>query len=308
MTARFHLPGITTHFDLNMYFIELFRSEPQLFRENTEIASVYGTLPPAVWNGGRTVRGVLDLEQCAYIIQCYNAHNIPLRFTFTNPMLEERHLKDEFCNIICQMAENGMNEIIIFSPMLEEYLRRTYPKFTYTSSTCKQIEDIGELEKELEKDYRLVVLDYNWNNRFDVLEKLPHKEKCELLLNAICVSHCPHRGEHYRFLGRQQIYVNEMLPIAGPNAFTMTSGNEKDFRCPFNTSLEKGTNQKTYLSPESVYEKYLPMGFENFKIEGRTYTDEEMLGEYIKYMAKPECADEVREKMLAHTEPAPENA
>ena len=302
MKARFHLPGITTHFYLNITFIDLFQSSPELFRDDAEIASVYGTVPPAIWNGGRTVRGQYGPEDCRYLVGNYNSRNIPVRFTFTNPMLEERHLKDKFCNEICRIAENDMNEIIIFLPMLEEYIRKNYPKFSFTSSTCKQIEDVEELKKELERDYKMVVLDYNFNNRFDILEALPHKDKCELLLNAICISNCKYRGQHYRYLGKEQIYVNEILPIAGMGGFTIVANGETDFKCPYNTSLKTGVNQKTYISPDAVYEKYLPMGFSNFKIEGRTYLGDAVLEEYIKYMARPECADTIRKRILSDIE------
>lgn len=303
MNAKFHIPGITTHHVLNLNFIDLLKSRPELFYEGVEVASVYGTFPPALWNGGRAVKGGIPLEGVKHLVEAYNSRNIPVRLTFTNPMIEERHLKDPFCNAICQIAENEMNEIIIFSPMLEEYLRKTYPKFTYTSSTCKQIEDAEELKKELERDYRLVVLDYNWNNQFDFLETLPHKEKCEFLLNAICISNCKMRKYHYQYLGKQQIIINEILPIAGPAALNMdiVPEGEKPFRCPYKTSLANGMNEKTYISCDALYNKYLPMGFSNFKIEGRTYTHEDMLGEYIKYMVKPECADEVREILTPFT-------
>lgn len=309
MNAKFHIPGITTHQVLNINFIDLLKSRPELFYEGVEVASVYGTFPPALWNGGRAIRGGVPLEAVKYLVEAYNSRGIPVRMTFTNPMIEERHLKDPFCNAICQITENELNEIIIFSPLLEEYLRKTYPKFTYTSSTCKQIEDPDELKAELERDYRLVVLDYNWNNQFDFLETLPHKEKCEFLLNAICVSNCKWRRYHYQFLGKQQIIINEILPIAGPAALNMdiVPQGEKPFSCPYNTSLANGMNEKTYISCDAVYNKYLPMGFSNFKIEGRTYTHKEMLEEYIKYMVKPECADEVREILTPFTVDRPRN-
>ncbi len=303
LKAKFHIPGIWTHYNLNTHYIDLLQSEPELFRDEVEVASVYGTIPPALWNGGRSIRGIVSPDTCKKVIDSYNERKIPVRFTFTNPMLEERHLKDKFCNMLCQMAENDMNEIIIFSPMLEEYIRKTYPKFTYTSSTCKQIEDPDKLVEELNKDYRLVVLDYNWNNQFDFLETLPHKEKCEFLLNAICISHCKLRKYHYQYLGKQQIITNEILPIAGMGAFGIVPQGEKAFQCPYNTSLKNGMNEKTYISCDAVYNKYLPMGFSNFKIEGRTYSDEDMLNEYIKYMVKPECAEEVRSRLIQYTQP-----
>lgn len=301
MNAQFHIPGISTHFDLNYNYIKLVKERPELFRDGVEIASVYGTFPPALWNGGRAIRGYTDLNSVAQIIKAYNDLGVRVRLTFTNPLLQPEHLEDEFCNEVCRIAENDINEIIIFSPLLEQYLRKKYPKFTYTSSTCKQIEDPEELKKELDRDYRLVVLDYNWNNQFDFLETLPHKEKCEFLLNAICISHCPMRKYHYQYLGQQQIINNEIAPLVGIMGAEIVPEGMKPFRCPYDTSLEKGMNQQTYISCDALYNKYMPMGFSNFKIEGRTYSHMAMLGEYIKYMVKPECEEEVHSILDKYT-------
>lgn len=300
MNALFHIPGPTAHYKMNINFLRLISEHRGLFLDEAEISSVYGTFPPALWNGGRAVRGdSIPLKRIEQIIDEYNSLGAMVRLTFTNPLLTEEHLDDEFCNGICRIAEKRNCEIIIFSPLLESYLRKTYPKFTYTSSTCKQIEDPEELKKELERDYRLVVLDYNWNNKFDFLETLPHKEKCEFLLNAICISHCPQRGYHYRYLGQQQIINNEIAPFIedfGMGANIVPQG-MKPFNCPFNTSLENGMNQETYISRDALYSKYLPMGFSNFKIEGRTYKGSDVLNEYIKYMAKPGCEEEIRSRL-----------
>ena len=69
----------------------------------------------------------------------FNSRGIPLRFTFTNPLIEEKHLSDKVCNDILKMADNGMNEVIVMSPILEQYIRENYPGYKITSSTCKQI-------------------------------------------------------------------------------------------------------------------------------------------------------------------------
>ena len=57
------------------------------------------------------------------------------------------------------------------SPILEEYIREWYPNFKITSSTCKEIKDINEVNAELEKDYHIVVLDYNLNNKLLLIER-----------------------------------------------------------------------------------------------------------------------------------------
>mgnify|MGYP003310897220 CR=1 FL=1 len=88
-----------------------------------------------------------------------------------------------------QAADNGMNEVMIMSPILEEYLREKYPSYKFNSSTCKEIKDIDGILSELEKDYYMVVLDYNMNDRFDLLEQIPmeHRHRVELLVNTLCI-------------------------------------------------------------------------------------------------------------------------
>ena len=44
MKARFHLPGIATHFKFNLVFATVLEQFPQYFRD-VEIASFYGAFP-----------------------------------------------------------------------------------------------------------------------------------------------------------------------------------------------------------------------------------------------------------------------
>ena len=304
MRVRFHLPDFAGKFRLNLMFAEMLRNAPQYFREGVEIASFYGVFPPSIWNGGRTQPGVCDKNFVRSAIKAFNDRGIPLRFTFTNPALEKKHLSDDFCNMVMNMANNGMNEAIVFSPMLEEYIRRTYPKYKLTSSTCKRITDPEALKAELEKDYSIVVVDYDFNNNFEVLEKLPRKEDCELLVNACCEPGCPRRSAHYRSIGEQQIaYCNHIKKF--PNApFDVAKYDPDHFRdCPYSKrGIFEIRNLRTHISPDDIWEKYVPMGFEQFKIEGRTASTLNILETYMYYMVKPECRDEARFRLLENLE------
>lgn len=89
MKARFHLPDFAGHFKFNLVFAEMLAKYPHYFREGVEIASVYGVFPPSLWNGGRTQGGISDKNFIKGVIKAFNDRGIPLRFTFTNPMLEK---------------------------------------------------------------------------------------------------------------------------------------------------------------------------------------------------------------------------
>ncbi|MCM1007530.1 MAG: hypothetical protein NC485_06270 [Ruminococcus flavefaciens] len=300
MRVRFHLPDFSGNFKLNFMFAETLKHRPEFFREGVEIASFYGVFPPSVWNGGRTQGGVVDKAFVKNVIKVFNERGIPLRFTFTNPAIEKKHLSDSFCNMIMNLANNGLNEAIVMSPLLEDYIRRTYPKYKLTSSTCKRITDPDALKAELEKDYSIVVVDYDFNNNFEVLEKLQRKADCELLVNACCEPGCPRRSAHYHSIGVQQIAYNEHIKKY-PNApFDASKYDPEHFReCPYSKrGIFEIRNLRTHISPDDIWEKYVPMGFEQFKIEGRTASPLNVLETYMYYMAKPEYRDEARFTIL----------
>ena len=301
MKARFHLPNFSNHFMFNLIFAEMLKNCPQYFREGVEIASVYGTFPPALWNGGRFQSGVCNEGFIKQVIYSFNSRGIPLRFTFTNPMIEEKHLSDEYCNMIMKLADNGLNEVIVMSPLLENYIREKYPNYKLTSSTCKRITDPDKLYKEVENDYHIVVIDYDLNNKFDILEKIPDKKKCEVLVNACCNPSCPHRSHHYQTIGQEQILYAQHVKNNPDTDFSFReffdthpeSEYERNCNCMQRTIFEI-KNLRTHISPDDIWEKYIPMGFEQFKIEGRSFDMFNLMENYMYYMIRPEVRDEAR--------------
>ena len=299
MKARFHLPGIATHFKFNLIFATVLEQYPQYFRD-FEIASFYGAFPQSIWNGGRTQEGLCDKRFVKMVLKEFNDRGIPVRFTFTNPALEKKHLNDKFCNMVMSLADNGLNEAIVVSPILEEYIRKNFPNFKLTSSTCKRLDDGERLAAELEKDYSIVVVDYDLNNKFDILEKLPHKEKCEFLVNSNCRPACPNRKQHYYNVGVQQInYANHMRKYPDKPYDPIIFGDGANQNCPFFTrNLFEIRDLSTNIKPADIWDKYLPMGFNQFKIEGRTAWLFNLIETYVYYLAKPEYADIARYTLI----------
>ena len=301
MKVRFHLPDFADNFKFNLMFLTMLENSPELFREGVEVASVYGVFPPSIWNGGRLKFGLCTKDYIKGVIKAFNSRGIPLRFTFTNPMLEKKHLSDEFCNMVMHLADNGMNECIVMSPLLEDYIRKNYPNYKLTSSTCKRITDPEKVWQEAEKDYHIVVIDYDLNHDFETLEKIPDKSKCEILVNACCNPDCAHRSHHYEIIGLEQIaYANHVRKY--PNApFDQEKFNSEhtdaayEFNCDcMRRSLFKVKDLSCHITPDEIWEKYVPMGFNQFKIEGRTSDIFNLAEHYLYYMAKPECLDEAR--------------
>lgn len=298
MEIGFHIPDFYTHFRLNNILLDTVDAHPEYFHDGLMIRSIFGTFPGAVWNGGRFCGGTETIENIKKIIKLFNDKNIPLRFTFTNPLITKEHLGDSYCNQIMRAANNGFNEVIVMSEELEEYIRKNYPDYPVTSSTCKQIETMEGVQDELRTDYKYVVLDYNWNNKFDELEKisLADRDRCEILINPVCIANCPRRGAHYRYIGEGQIKEWEYKK----NLLSKQPFQFKEWDCEYRSGGIYGiTDRGNFISAESIIEKYAPMGFKHFKIEGRHSPDVNILETYVYYMVKPEYRTKARFEMLS---------
>ncbi len=279
----FHIPGAFERSKICIVLIDLMSIEPHLFKDNAKIGSAYGA-PGGIWNGGRLVKnGYRCKEDLANLKDAYERYSVPVRFTYTNPLIVDNLVYDAYCNMVLDTFNTGNNEIICNSPALEDYLRDKYgDSYKYISSTTKRLTDKTEQTQELEKDYYLVVLDYDHNHDYKYLESIEQKDKCEILVNPVCMTNCPKRIEHYKSIAESQL--NHM-------DYSMT--------CPFGQIkpyyLVK--QQPNYISPELINSRYIPLGFSQFKIEGRTADPLELVEILIDYLVKEEYKLEVRMKL-----------
>ncbi|SFB97788.1 hypothetical protein [Butyrivibrio sp. YAB3001] len=280
-----HLPGFSVFRDLNSTIIDLMREYQNCFYENYRVGSVYGTFPGAIWNGGRTVLGFCPKNEIERTIKLFNSKHVPVRFTWTNPLIEEKHLNDTFCNMIMRIANNGENQVLVNTEVLEKYLRENYPNFKYISSTTKRITDPEKLHKELEKDYFMVVLDYDMNHNEEVLKSLqPVADRVEILVDEICFPNCPKRLEHYRDEALKQLECEVARPFPCPNR------QEKK-------TFEDCKNKPAFISREQMKD-YINLGFRNFKLVGRGLPQNLVLDSYMYYLVKEDSQEFIRNQIV----------
>lgn len=277
-----HLPGFSIFRDLNSTIIDVMNEHPECFYDNYRVGSVYGTFPGAIWNGGRTVLGFCPKNEIERIIKLYNSKNIPVRFTWTNPLIEEKHLDDTYCNLVMHIADNGRNQVLVNTEILEGYLRKNYPNFKYISSTTKRIKDPEKLQEELNKDYFMVVLDYDMNHNEDVLKELePMAKRVEILVDEICFPNCPRRLEHYRDEARKQLDYEVAKPFPCPNR------QEKK-------TFADCMNKPAFISKEQIKD-YIDRGFRNFKLVGRGLPQAVVMDSYMYFLVKEDSQQFVRD-------------
>lgn len=284
--AIFHLPGIFEYFKVYKAFFQVLGMHPDALRENCKIGSLYGS-PSCKWNGGRAMLNLtLNAEDLKLLKEVAAQWNIPIRFTFTNCLLEEEHLNDVYANFLLELFAYSNNEIICNSDILETHIRNKYGNgFRYISSTTKRLTSQEEQLKELEKDYYLIVLDYDYNFNFEYLQSIQNKEKCELLCNPVCVPKCPYRKEHYKKLSALQLNPD-------PENITHFCPYQRDTKTFFEI-----VNKENVIKPEDI-DKYLKMGFKHFKLEGRATSPLNVLDIITHYLVKDDYQNLV--KSLVH--------
>lgn len=282
----YHLPGLFEFYELYSVFLPLFQEHREYFYDWCEIGSIYGAPADCIWGGGRVGFGDCDSQAVLKMMQKYG---ISARLTFSNSLLKEENLSDKKCNALCVLFENvnkKQNGIIVHSDLLLEYLKNKYPGFYFVSSTTKVLTEFEQLMNEVNRsEFRYVVPDFRLNKAFDKLEQMTgsEKEKIEFLCNECCWFGCKDRKYCYETVSRKNL--GEDCP-------------EHQCRAPESEQgylFSKAMTNPGFIGIDDIRNIYVPMGFSNFKIEGRSLGSALILEFLLYYMTKPNYQLQVRE-------------
>ncbi|MCI7226371.1 MAG: hypothetical protein PUK68_00300 [Lachnospiraceae bacterium] len=284
----YHLPGLFEFYELYRVFLPVFREHREYFYDWCEIGSIYGAPSDCIWGGGRTSFGDADPQKVLALMQEYK---ISASLTFSNSLLRKEHLQDRKCNALCELFEKQMeveNGVILHSELLLNYLQNTYPNFYFVSSTTKVLTDFQRLLEEVNREeFRYVVPDFRLNKMFDKLNPMSdsQKEKVEFLCNECCWFGCKDRKACYESVSRKNLGE---------------SCQEHDCHAPGAEGgylFSKALTNPGFISATDIKDVYQPMGFSNFKIEGRGLGSALILEFLLYYMTRPEYQIHVREKI-----------
>ena len=312
--AYYHLPGLFEFYELYKVFLPLFREHREYFYDWCDIGSVYGAPADCIWGGGRAGFGDDDAKK---VLDLMKGYGISARLTFSNSLLREEHILDKKCNALCKLFEEAgdiqrervsdsnmqnksikdiqennvqpkaiQNGVIVHADLLLDYLKKNYSNLYFVSSTTKVLINFQDFLKEVKReDFQYVVPDFRLNKSFDRLNTLTQieKDKVEFLCNECCWFGCKDRKRCYETVSRKNL--GENCPehhCAAPDA-------EEGYR------FSKAMKNPGFISTEDIRNVYLPMGFSNFKIEGRGLGSALVLEFLLYYMVKKEYQIHIRE-------------
>ena len=277
---QYIMPDFTCYLR-NKFFLDLLNKHPNILRSKTNFYSFYGVFPGAKWNGGGYLFGYenTSIKEMKQIKRFYNKRGIVITFTFTNQLITEEYIHDEYCNQMLKIFHNGMNEVLVVSPILEKYIRENYPKYKINRSIINT-----EKIPFLLDNYHLTVLSKFKNRDFDFLKSLSDEERrrTELLCDELCVNNCPYKYEHYKEYAYIQLHAKD--PENAHKNFGKCRFSEEDFKY----YRKRNNDSKYIITYDDIINTYMPLGFEYFKLSGRGKDNVLTLVKFMDYLIKEE--------------------
>lgn len=274
---------------------ELCIAYPYIIRDNVKIHCFYGSFSAMIWTGGRantaesTVYDTPPLSKNELLeLRDYynNTLNLPMRFTWSNLLInEKRYLDDTYCNIVAEIFNNGKNEIVVSSPLLEDYLRTYYSNYKFISSIQITTPDFSNYNFDA---YDWVVMNRAKTIDLEYMKSIPqsYRKKIEILCNDDCPLRCPKRAEHH-YATSKAILNCELLQFS---------------QCPDESNNNPFPNHisrtfESYVSAEKIQKDYLPLGYEYFKLAGRSNKGK-IFTNWLYYIIKPEYHQDIIQSFI----------
>lgn len=290
---QFTVPDFYEKGQFNLDWIGFMRMYPEKF-EQCRVSSVYGSFPLMIWAGGRQNKvdniNFVGLEDVRRIFSMFNSNGVGVVLTFTNSLLQKEHLGDFYCNSVLEiLAGSSLNAVLVNSPVLEVYIRNSYPELKIYRSTTTCSKDLSEAR------YDRIVVDFTLNNspslRNAVLTK-EQRQRVEIMLNDTCPPYCPYRKAHYEYISQYNLQggLGRIEPL-------------QPWKCQhpeYKTSFYKNLQNPATISVDQMKFYHDSLGFSHFKIVGREYNPVQLAEIYTYYMVKPEHQAEVMSWAIYH--------
>ena len=137
---------------------------------------------------------------------------------------------------------------------------------------------------ECEKDYQLVVANPSFNHNPELI-KLPRTDKIELIVNSPCFDNCSRQELHYKTLSRQ------ILLFSGNSDFSPCAAIREN-------AYDIIKKRKSFIDNHFIDSELVPHGIENYKIEGRTANEINLIEFYVYYFIREEFKEVARNDLL----------
>ncbi len=259
--------------NINERFIKMSRNHLNWFLDkNIIFTQIKGTLPYNLWNGG--INNIFGDIQIYENMKLMSDTSLPLRFDFSNILLENTDFTDIMSNTILNIFSTMQFYVEISNLELMNYIHNKYPNYKFIMSKNSNLlcpstpEVVNSILSNV--DLELFTIPNEVKNSKDYLQKINLPNKIEVVINQTCPLDCPN-------------YFNCIT--AENNTQLIYSSLGTYSRC--NNTYNYSNNPST-ISLNKMKEFYLPLNINHFLIESCHQKQEDYGIFLINYFIKDE--------------------
>lgn len=281
--VNYNVPGLFLYSELLLCLLDLIREK---FGYEVPIKFMYGA-PQTRWNGGRLIlnkyKSDFSLSGIEKELISISKRGITPLLTFSNVLIEEDDLQDEYCNQLLKMMSEIGAGAIVSSDLLAKYIKTKYPEIQLHQSVIstafkKNRDELFYKEISSSNSYYVVHPDDNFD--MDLLKKIP-KSNAEIIINERCFYRCNQRNNHYISISSDQRKQNN---------------NEKKYSdflsgCNAMPEIKQGASKQNNISLSiDEIKSIVELGFTSLKIQGRSDSLYSFFFDFLRYTLEPNVA------------------
>jgi len=246
---------------------------------------IYGVLPTSMTGSGGSGPDIpkMTKEQAEDYIKL--AHSVGLNFDYLlnapcmNNMEWDEDTHRELLRHLEWISSIGVDSVTVAIPYLLELIKKQFPHLNVRVSTIAKVNSVARAQLFESLGADSITLDANINRDFKLLKAIKSTVKCELnvLMNNLCLYHCPYEYYHYSTLGHASQSYNPL------NGFRM------DYcvlRCTIDRLCDTSQIIKArWVRPEDIH-VYEEIGIDFFKISGRSMSTKWILNATAAYSSR----------------------
>lgn len=281
--ARWAIDGLFRYRPLLRYLMELLEH----FEALRAMEALSGC-PDVIWNGESPNGDTPVHADAQQYFRLLNDKGVGVWLTFTNTVLEDRHLTDPACNRLLDCLDEacGLNGVIVSRDALADHIRGRKPRLRQAASAEKAYAENrdGKVEwyKEMEKRFDRVVVHPNHALAPALMAELD-RGKTEIIATDECVYNCASRYRHETLISHYNV---------GPSAeraaelerilATQCAGGPRLLADERNPSHARSC----HLAHREV-KAFYDMGFRIFRITGRRKPPARAIWDVLHFVFNP---------------------
>ena len=285
---RWSVGSLFCHDEMLFGILELCRR----FDVDHPIKWTYGCIP-SLMGSGMAISPINSVRNAVAVMERHIAYGVACRLALTNPhvnlkMISDDAVNQELMRFLNSNSVDGIrNGVILSSDILAEYVREAYPNLEVVLSVIRPAYDVGYgrlndtlewySEKLADPMYDIVGVNNAKIQEEGFMERLPFKEKAELVACRNCMRNCPYTKYHFE----AALGVNSFLYSSKDVERSKMMLKEVEKMCV--ETRKKNLTQASSMTEDDI-RRLAALGYRNFQLSARMNTCGRFMRDVEEYL------------------------